>query len=379
MARKGKAFKMATKIGIRDIAALQPHTILWDSIVRGFHARRQFGDAVTFAVFYRNQENLQRWHKIGRFGVWTVGQARSEAQRVLRARDLGEDPTAARLALRNAITFAQLCDEYVAEMQNGTSGKKASTIRTDVGRINGHIKPALGKRKVTGVTGADVESFMRGMSLGSQRRILGLLGAIFAYGVKRKLRVDNPAHGIEKPADVKRMRRLSDSEYRALWAALQGRANVASDVILFLAVTGWRSGEAKNLRWSELDIERRIATLGDTKTGLSVRPLSGAAIEIIRRQSANGEYVFAYRHARPITNLTPWWNKLGMPNDVTPHVLRHSFASLAADMGLPDHTISGLLGHARQGITSRYMHLGDKALLDASDLVAGETLRLMND
>ncbi len=123
MARKGKAFKMATKIGIRDIAALQPHSILWDSIVRGFHARRQFGPDITFAVFYRNQENLQRWHKIGRFGVWTVSQARSEAQRVLRARDLGEDPTAARQALRNAITFAQLCDEYIAEMQNGTSGK----------------------------------------------------------------------------------------------------------------------------------------------------------------------------------------------------------------------------------------------------------------
>jgi hypothetical protein len=33
--------------------------------------------------------------------------------------------------------------------------------------------------------------------------------------------------------------------------------------------------------------------------------------------------------------------------------------------------------HARQGITSRYMHLGDKALLDAADLVANETMRLM--
>jgi integrase len=67
-----------------------------------------------------------------------------------------------------------------------------------------------------------------------------------------------------------------------------------------------------------------------------------------------------------------------MPDDVTPHVLRHSFASLAADMELPDHTISGLLGHARQGITSRYMHLGDRALLDAADLVANQTMRLMN-
>jgi integrase len=60
-----------------------------------------------------------------------------------------------------------------------------------------------------------------------------------------------------------------------------------------------------------------------------------------------------------------------------PHVLRHSIASLGADLGLPDHTISGLLGHARQGITSRYLHLGDKALIEASDLVANATLKLM--
>jgi integrase len=67
-----------------------------------------------------------------------------------------------------------------------------------------------------------------------------------------------------------------------------------------------------------------------------------------------------------------------MPSDVTPHTLRHSFASLAADIGLADHTISGLLGHATRSITSRYTHLADKALIEAADLVARETLRLMN-
>jgi integrase len=372
---------MATKIGIRDVLKMQPHTFVWDSKVRGFHARRQFGDAITFAVFYRNNEGLQRWHKIGRFGVWTVAEARQQAQRILRARDLGEDPSAQRNALRNATTMAELCDEYVADMQGGkVAGKKASTIKSDVSRIAAHIKPALGKRKVAGITQSDVEDFMRGMSPGSARRNVGLLGAIFSYAVKRKLRPDNPVHGVDKPADVKRMRRLSESEYAQLWSALQTRANVASDVFLFLTITGWRSGEAKNLRFSEVDLERRVATLGDTKTGLSIRPLGNAAHDIIkRRRGREGQqFVFEHKLAKPITNLTPWWNRLDMPKDITPHVLRHSFASLAADMGLPDHTISGLLGHARQGITSRYMHLGDRALLEASDLVANETLRLMH-
>jgi hypothetical protein len=110
---------MPIKIGKRDVRAMGPHTFLWDSEVRGFHARRQFGDAVTFAVFYRNYEGLQRFHKIGRLGVWTVAEARKEAQKILRARDLGEDPSAQRTALRNAITIAALCDEYVADMQAG--------------------------------------------------------------------------------------------------------------------------------------------------------------------------------------------------------------------------------------------------------------------
>ena len=368
-----------SKITSRNVLTIPKNSVLWDSAVKGFHVRRQYGDSITFAVFYRNAENRQRWHRIGRYGVWTPDEARKEAQRVLRAKDLGEDPSLRRMALRSAPTMEQLCDEYIAAMESGKIiGKKASTIKSDKSRIAAHIKPKLGQRKVNGVTQDDVETFMRSFNEGSGRRTVGLLGAIFSYAIKRKLRETNPVHGLDKPADVKRMRRMAESEYAQLWSALQNEKNVAADVFLFLAISGWRSGEAKNLRFSEVDLERRVATLGNTKTGLSVRPLSSAAIEIIKRQPVrNGQFVFEHKHAKPITNLTPWWNKLGMPDEVTPHVLRHSVASLAADLGLPDHTISGLLGHSRQGITSRYLHLGDKALLEASDLVATETLKLM--
>jgi integrase len=148
------------------------------------------------------------------------------------------------------------------------------------------------------------------------------------------------------------------------------------DVFKLLIVSGWRSGEANNLRWSEVDWERRIATLGDTKTGISVRPLSSVAVEIIARQPKKSSFVFDYQHSKPISNLTPHWNKLGLDKTITPHVLRHSFASLAADMGISDHLISGMLGHSRQSITSRYMHLSDRALIETADKVAQETLRL---
>jgi site-specific recombinase XerD len=66
-----------------------------------------------------------------------------------------------------------------------------------------------------------------------------------------------------------------------------------------------------------------------------------------------------------------------LPADVIPHVLRHSFASLAADLGFSESTIAGLLGHKLHSVTSRYVHSADAALLAAVDAVTKETVRLM--
>ena len=60
-------------------------------------------------------------------------------------------------------------------------------------------------------------------------------------------------------------------------------AEVADDwapalaAVRFLAVTGWRSGEALTLRWAEVDLARRTAHLVRTKTGASTRALSEQA------------------------------------------------------------------------------------------------------
>jgi integrase len=323
------------RIGIREIQAMEPNTILLDREVKGFVARRQFSDIVTFSVVYRTRDNVQRWQKLARFPILTPHLARQEAIRILRAKALGQDPAGERMALRSGPTIAELCDEY----QKRDNGKKPGTIRSDSSRIKGQIKPRLGKLRVASVTGEQIEDFVRSLSIGSQARTIGLLGAIFSYAVKRKMRPDNPCRGIEKPKETKKTRRLSEAEYAQFGSALNEA--IVSDIFLLLAVTGWRSSEAKNLRWSELDMERCIATLGDTKTGVSVRPLSGAAIEIIKRQKQNGAaYVFDHGHGKPIDALRHQWLKLGMSAEVTPHTLRHSFASLAGDMGLSDSTIA---------------------------------------
>jgi integrase len=76
-----------------------------------------------------------------------------------------------------------------------------------------------------------------------------------------------------------------------------------------------------------------------------------------------------------------FWGRIaklgGLPADVTPHTLRHSFASLAGDLGYSESTIATLIGHKGQSITSRYVHAADAVLLAAADAVATQTAALM--
>ena len=129
-----------TKIGVKAIEAMPPHSIIWDTAIPGFIARRQNSPVVTYSVVYRTLEGVQRWQRLGRRGVWTPDLARREAERVLRARDLGEDPAGARMALRTGMTVAQLCDQYGAR----ENGKKPATIKSDNSMINLYISRSSG-------------------------------------------------------------------------------------------------------------------------------------------------------------------------------------------------------------------------------------------
>jgi len=391
--------------------------MIWDSSLTGFGARRQSSTAVSYVLFYRTSEGRQRWYTIGRHGApWTPDTAREEAKRLLGDVARRHDPADDKRAKRNAKTVAELCDLYLRDAESGRlltrrhTPKKASTLTTDRGRIERHIKPLLGRRTVASVMREDVEAFMhdvaegktagrtkttktRGLAnvrggKGTASRTVALLGAIFSYAVRHKMRTDNPAHGIVRPADGRRDRRLSDDEYKALGTALEkADATIwppAVAVTRFLALTGWRSGEALGLRWAELDLPRRTGTLGDSQTGHSMRPLSHAACEVLRGVARAGELVFpASRGEGVMTGYASLWEKIAqlgrLPADITPHVLRHSFASLAGDLGYAEPTIAALISHKRHSTTSRYVHVADAALLAAADAVANRIAELMGE
>jgi len=422
-----------TRIGLRDVRGLGPDQTIWDSEVRGFGARRRQGQAVAYFLFYRTTEGRQRWFTIGKHGSpWTPDMARDEARKLLVNVTEGSDPAADKATTRKAATVAELCDQYLAAAESGRllrrgKAKKPSTLSTDRSRISAHIKPLLGPRKVAAITSQDVDQFLHDVAAGktaaraktarphgvshvkggkgTATRTAGLLGAIFTYAVKNNMRKDNPVHGVEKFAAGERTRRLivddeqAVNEYAALGTALRNAE--AADIwpaaiaaVRFLTLTGWRSGEAIKLRWSAVDLTRRTATLSeatetDTKTRKSIRPLSHAACDVLRglaRSSTGDRNALVFQATRgdgPMTGFRKIWNrimKLGrLPTDVTPHVLRHSFSSLAGDLGYSELTIAAMVGHKRGTTTSRYVHAADAVLLKATDEVANKTAELMGE
>ncbi len=138
------------------------------------------------------------------------------------------------------------------------------------------------------------------------------------------------------------------------------------------------------MRWTEVDLSRRTATVPDTKTGRSVRPLSRAACDVLRNVPRTGNIIFpATRGDGRMAGFPKLWAKIaklgGLPAQVTPHTLRHSFASLAGDLGYSETTIAALVGHQGRTVTSRYVHSADAVLLAAADAVADRTAELMGD
>jgi integrase len=406
------------RIGLRDIRKLSEGETIWDGAVSGFGARRQKGKSVTYILKYRTTEGRQRWFSIGRHGSpWTPDEARDEAVRLLGEVKRKADPAAEKIAARNAATISELCDLYLADAQAGRlltrrqTAKRPSTLATDKGRIEAHIKPLLGRMAVAAVTRQDIDAFLHDIAAGktarksstkarkstrirggkgAATRTVGLLGSIFTYAVRHRMRADNPARGVVRFADGQRERRLSDAEYKALGDGLRNAeaANVWPAAIVatrLLALTGWRSAEALGLRWDAVDLARRTAILAETKSGKSMRPLSRAACDLLRGLSNTGDFVFpATRGERGLTGFPQVWARKiaplsNLPSGVTPHTLRHSFASLAGDMGYSETTIAALIGHKGRSITSRYVHSADAVLLAAADAVAIRTAELMGD
>ena len=114
-----------------------------------------------------------------------------------------------------------------------------------------------------------------------------------------------------------------------------------------------------------------------------MRPVGLPVIDYLEaaRLKRDGTYVFPGQgEDNAVGNFPQSWKKLFADTplwDVTPHVLRHSFASIANDLGFTEITIAALIGHAKGSVTSKYVHTLDATLVMTADTVSVYIMALL--
>lgn len=374
--------------------------IVWDSELNGFGLRVETGGSKTFVIRYRadggGRNAPQRFVTVGRFGNLTVEEARKRAKIVLGGVAVGEDPADERRAKRMEMKMSGLIDLYEEEgcfIQRGKrqgAPMKPLTKKYTVARLRHHVVPLLGHKRVSDVGVADIERFFRDVSAGKSasdekigvrrriivrggdgaaRKVFRDLSAVFSFACRRGVAKANPCEkAVVQKTDNHRTRFLTLEEVRCLGAACdalqeEGVNVKALNITRLWALTGCRRQEIAGLKWHEVDFDRGLLILDDTKTGKSVRPLADAAIALLKGidRTEDSEFVFpADRGEGHFQGTKTIWPKIvkkaGLVG-VTPHTLRHTMGATATSTGEALALTGAILGHANMRSTMIYAHV----------------------
>lgn len=276
-----------------------------------------------------------------------------------------------------SVTLDQLIDEY----------KRSDRPQLPQSHFNFWLEHLGTKTKLLDITPAHVaagiekrasQPAVRWMGKGRKPRNLGAckpatvnryrttLGVLFKYAIKVKCYLtENPVYKTAtKTENNKRIRFLSNDEREALLKTCRASSWDRLHLLVVMAITtGARCGELLKLRWSNIDFQRRTASIATSKNGEPrVMPLPAITIrELMRFREVGNSLVFpsGIRPGQPFEFRKAWnaaRDTAGL-EDFRFHDLRHTCASYLAQHGATLLEIGAVLGHKSQQTTLRYAHL----------------------
>jgi integrase len=307
-------------------------------------------------------------------------------------------------------TFKTVADDFLA-LHVGTK-RKARTGEEYARILTAYVLPAIGSKRIVDVRRADVARMHGKLSASPYQanRSLAVVSAIWNWAARRDevAFADNPARAIERYPEAGRERYLTSEELARLGDVLrEGEATglpysvdetkptakhapkadhrrtkldpFAVAAIRLLILTGARLREILDAQWSQLDLERGVLFLADSKTGKKPLYLSAAAQAVlawIPRVKGNPYIIAGAREAAPRADLNKPWRAVKRAANLEGmriHDLRHSFASFGAGASLGLPIIGKLLGHSQAATTHRYAHLDADPLRRAVETI-GNTI-----
>lgn len=383
--------------------------MIWDSELASFGLRVMPSGVKSYIIRYRiGQGRLakERTITLAKTTELRCEAARSKAKDFKSEARIGLDPEAERrrdeLGIPTVSDLIEMWGKDAAPFHRRTGApRKKVRYEADIRLLRAHVNPILGKQRITEVKKHDITRLRdaitsgatamrkktrpRGIQevkggVGTARRTIAMLKSVFAYALDMELLEKNPCHGVRIPPGGQRERYLTQAEAKRLGDVLsewevRGEALGAIRIIRLLSLTGARRGEITDIKWSEIDFERGFLRLDKTKSGKSIRPISGAAQRLLA-EAPREHAIWVFPDANgegPFQGTPKVWNKVRAQaglEDFRMHDLRHSFASFGAANGLSLPVIGALLGHKNTSTTQRYAHLTDHAARQAANDVA---------
>ena len=211
---------------------------------------------------------------------------------------------------------------------------------------------------------------------------IAALRAFYRFAENEKLLPSNPAESLSLPRRWKRLpKALTGRELEQLLAQEQPAtpSNLCDQAVLELAyASGLRLAELRGLRLEQLHLEAGFITVIGKGNKERVTPVGRAAVAALQRYLDAGRpslvrphspaNVFLSTRGRPFAAVTLWLRikqrsrRSGIGRNVTPHMLRHSFATHLLENGADLRVIQELLGHASISTTEVYTHIEGKRL-----------------
>lgn len=226
------------------------------------------------------------------------------------------------------------------------------------------LRSSFGLKRLDEITSWQVEQYKaKRRETVSPRTVnmgLSILRRMFNLSIAWGSVVKNPVTCVKMMRDPERpMRVLSPQEQTKLLEVCRPHLK---DLILFALHTGMRKGEILGLRWSAVDLEQGVITVGGGKTGrLRSIPVNAVCRTVLeRRKSAGGEFVFEWQGKR-FDRFDKTWRATVAAAQIPPirfHDLRHTFATRLVLAGEDLVTVGELLGHRSIQMTIRYSHPG---------------------
>lgn len=269
------------------------------------------------------------------------------------------------------------CDHYRAHLllERGLSGNTADAYLMDVGAFETHIYPTpLSEAKEDDVLGFLADLHDIGISPRSVARMVSALKNFYKWmRMERKIDVD-PMLLIESPKLQPHLPEvLSVEEIDAMvgaidYAAAEGVRNRA--IVEVLYGSGLRVSELTEARLSRLSMDEECLIVEGKGSKQRIVPVSAVAIEALREylpermpQPGHEDTLFLNRRGRGLTRqmiftiIRRLAEGAGIKKTISPHTLRHSFATHLLEGGANLRVIQQLLGHESIATTEIYLHL----------------------